>query len=486
MRFLQRALAGTVLTAMSIALLGWALVTFVENLPDPNDDRRSGRSGEETAQTVRALTVMSETYSPVISVPGELRARRSLELRSRAAGLIVWVAPEVEEGGQVSAGQLLVRTDPAAAKAELARAEADLREAEQELRDAGRSVELAALDLAASERQAVLQQAARDRQRDLQERGVGSASAFETAELAAASADQAVVSRQLAAAQASTRLDQADAKLARAEVALSEARRALADTEIHAAFTGTLAEVTVIDGGYVAANERLAVLVDPADLEVDFRVSTVQYSRLLTSEGRLHAASVRVTLESGGLILESGAELDRAAALVGDGETGRLLFARLESDAGFRAGDLVRVEITEPPLERVALLPARAVTPQSTVMAIGDEDRLQSLPVTILRRQADNILVQADEIAGARVVAAVTPLTGPGLKVNAVDLGAPAEPEAVAAMLRLAPERRAKLIAFIESSSAMTPDAKERVLAQLSADEVPARVVARIESRMGS
>ena len=58
---------------------------------------------------------------------------------------------------------------------------------------------------------------------------------------------------------------------------------------------------------------------------------------------------------------------------------------------------------------------------------------------------------------------------------------APAEPENIA----LSEERRARLIAFVEANNRMPAQAKERVLGQLRQPEVPARVVQRIESRMG-
>ncbi|MCR9086730.1 MAG: efflux transporter periplasmic adaptor subunit [Rhodobacteraceae bacterium] len=486
MRFLRRAISGIALAAISLALLGWSAVTMIDAMREAAQIQEADPSGREQVQTVRALTLDPGTHQAVITLPGELRARRSLELRARASGLVVYAAPEVEEGGRVTAGQLLIRTDPAAAEAELARAAADLREAQQELRDSETSAELAGLDLAAAERQAGLQEAARLRQIDLAGRGVGSNSAVETAELAAAAADQAVVSRQMAQAQAGTRIDQAAARLARAEVALSEARRALADTEIHAAFDGTLSEVTVVDGGLVAANERLAVLVDPGDLEVAFRVSTVQYTRLLGPDGGLAAGDVQVALDSGGLTLESGAQLDRAAAVVGESQTGRLLFARLDDAAGFRSGDLVRVRVNELPLEGVVRLPSRAVTPDGRVMRIGEDGRLVDDPVIVLRRQGDEVLIRADGLEGAQVVEVVTPLTGPGLRVEALESGEPAETLQAEMMLRLDPARKARLIAYVQDSDVMTEDAKARVLAQLEADEVPAQMVETLESRMGS
>ena len=47
--------------------------------------------------------------------------------------------------------------------------------------------------------------------------------------------------------------------------------------------------------------------------------------------------------------------VDRAGAQVGEGQTGRLIFARLDSFAGFRPGDFVSVRIEEPELRFVAV-----------------------------------------------------------------------------------------------------------------------------------
>ena len=55
------------------------------------------------------------------------------------------------------------------------------------------------------------------------------------------------------------------------------------------------------------------------------------------------------------------------------------------------------------------------------------------------------------------------------------------EPQTIA----LDPERRAKLIAFVEANKRMPKQAKERVLAQLQEPEVRKEVVERLEGRMG-
>ena len=82
------------------------------------------------------------------------------------------------------------------------------------------------------------------------------------------------------------------------------------------------------------------------------------------------------------------------------------------------------------------------------------------------------------------VVAERTPLLGAGIKIRPVrpdGAEAPPEPE----LLALDPERRAKLVAFVEANTFMPDEAKTRVLTALKKDKVPARMVERIESRMG-
>ncbi|MCV6595534.1 MAG: efflux transporter periplasmic adaptor subunit [Mangrovicoccus sp.] len=488
MHFLRRAISGIVLAAVSLALLLWAGVSLSRAIQEAAERAAPNIERAEEAIAVRAMPIFAGTHRPELTLPGELRARKALELRARASGLVVYVAPEVEEGGAVRAGQLLLRTNPAAASAALKSAQVDLQEAQQEEQAALEAVELAGLDLAAAQRQAALQEQSFQRQQDLQSRGVGSSSAVEASELAVASANQAVVARRLSAAQSDTRVNQAAARLARASVALSEAERALADTEIHAAFDGVLANVSVVDGGLVAVNERLAQLVDPVDLEVALRLSTIQYSRLLDDAGKLLSLPLLVSLESGGLTLRTDARLDRAAALVEAGQTGRQVFATLTQSAGFRAGDLVRVRIPEPELEQVAKLPASAVSAENTVLRISAENRLVETPVSVLRRQGDNIYIDAQGLENSQIVSVLTPLLGPGVLVVPSDLESTVQGGASASedMLRLSPERRARLIAFVENSDSMTSEAKSRALAQLAAEEVPAGMVARLERRMGS
>lgn len=492
MQFLRRSLMGIFLLSLTVGLLAYGGRMFFEAVQE-----RMNREVDRTPASERVLAVNSVEVRPTEIVPvmvafGEIQSRRTLEIRAGAAGRIVEMAERMEAGGLVEAGELLARIDPTEAEAALAVARTEVAEAETERRDAERNLQLVRDELVATQAQADLRTQALKRQQDLARRGVGTEAAIETAALAEASANQAVVSRRMAEAAAENRLDNAGNQLARAQISLEEASRDLADTEVRAAFSGTLADVTVVEGGLVTQNERLATLIDPEALEVVFRLSTTQYARLLDDGGRLLNAPVRATLDVLGLDLEAEGQISRVDASVGEGQTGRQLFARLDRFAGFRPGDFVSVHVEEPQLTGVAVLPATAVDAANTVLAITAEARLETLPVVVRRRQGDDVIVDAAGIEGRRVVAERSPLLGPGIRVRDLTaerseaIAGGTEPDAEASdTIALSPERRAALIAAVEANGRMPAEAKERILSQLREERVPMQMVERIESRMG-
>ncbi len=484
MRFLRQSMIGLFLAAAALGLLAFAATLVGGAIQERLADAPGAPPARERVFAVNVLEAQAEDVVPILRTFGEVQSRRRLELRAADGGRVVELAESFEDGGSVRAGEVLVRIDPADAQAAVDRARADLADAEAEVRDAARGLTLARDELAAAEDQAELRERALRRQQDLAERGVGTAISSETAELAASAARQAVLSRRQAVAQAEARVDQAATRLSRAGIALEETRRRLDDTVLTAPFDGTLSETSVVVGRLVSPNERLADLIDPDDLEVSFRVSTAQYARLLDESGALIRAEVAATLEVAGVDLEARGRISRASAAAGEGATGRLVFAALSDTAGFKPGDFVTVRVEEPVLTEVVRLPAAAVDAQGEVLLLGPENRLEAAQVTLLRSQGDEVLVRG-EILGRQVVAERSPLLGAGISVKPIDRSgaAPAtEPE----MVELSEERRARLVAFVEGNSRMPEEAKARVLARLQEPMVPAQMVARLESRMGS
>lgn len=492
MRFLRHSLTGLFLTAVTLGLLGWAGVLIRDAVAISLARDSAAPPARERTFTVPVMTVAAGTVTPRLSAFGQVQSTRTLELRAAVGGQVIELAPAFVEGGQVTVGQVLLRLDPADAQDALARARAELSDAESEVRDAARGLTLARADLAAAEAQSELRQRALQRQQDLATRGFGSDAAIETSDLAASAARQSTLSRAQAEAQAEARGDQAATRLARIRIALAEAERRLTDTTITAPFDGTLTGVTLVEGRLVTANERLAALVDGMALEVAFRLSTAQYVRLLDAQGQLVTRPATVALDLWGAELTSPARLTRASAAVGEGLTGRLVFATIDVPLGLQPGDFVTVSVEEPPLQGIIAVPATALDAANTVLVLGPEDRLEAVPVTLERRQGDLVLLRAPELEGREVVSERTPLIGPGIRIKPLRAPDPQDPDAQAnaapagpQMVELTPERRARLVAYVTDNSRMPADVRTRLLTQLQDAQVPLQVVERLESRMG-
>lgn len=482
MRFLRQSMIGLFLAAVTLGMLVWAAQMVGGAVQSRMSDDRVAPPARERVFTVNVLTAQLGAQTPVLESFGEIASRRTLELRAADGGRVVFLAEGFEDGGSVEAGDVLVRLDPADAQSAFERSQSDLADAQAEARDALRGMDLAKDELAAAQEQADLRGRAAQRQIDLVGRGVGTAAASETAELAASAARQAVLARRQALAQAEARVDQATTSITRAEIALAETQRRLDDMVISAPFDGTLSGADLVEGRLVSMNERLADLIDPDDLEVSFRLSTAQFARLLDERGAIMRADVSVTLDVSGVDLEARGRVTRTSAAAGEGQTGRLVFASLENAVGFKPGDFVTARVQEPVLENVIRLPSSAVDASGTVLLLGEEDRLEMATVQVLRRQGDDVLVRGD-ISGREIIEARSPLLGVGISVKPLRKGG--EPPQAPQMLELTEERRAKLVAFVESNKRMPEDAKARVLAQLAEPKVSAKIVERIEGRMG-
>ena len=209
MRFLRKTMVGLFLAALTFGLLIFAAQLLRGAVQSRMADEGHSPPPRERVFTVNVIRAETDTVIPVLETFGEIQSRRMLELRAPVGGRVVDLAPGFEDGGVVRSSEVLVRIDPVEAQSAVDSATADLADASAEQRDAARNLSLAQDELAAAEEQAALRERAFERQRDLADRGVGTATATETAELAASSARGAVLSRRQAAAQAEARVDQA-------------------------------------------------------------------------------------------------------------------------------------------------------------------------------------------------------------------------------------------------------------------------------------
>ncbi len=490
MRFLLRGLTGLALTLATLAMVAYGVLT-VNKARQPDESARRNSATERT-YSVNVATLRPQTVQPRIRAYGTVRSWRILELRAAAGGRLIEVSPAFRDGTPVDVGTLLARIDPADAASRRADAEAALADARADLSDSRLAIGVAEQDLEAARRRRELYNSALERQLELQRRGIGSSAAIENAELDVASAEQAILTRSRALNAARNRIERAELAVTRAEIAFAEAERILGETRITAPFQGMLADVDATLGRLVASNERLGLLIDPKALEVGFRVSNTQFSRLIGPDGTLLAAPVAAILDLGDVAVTASGRLERSAASVGDGQTGRLVYARLDVDDAtvFRDGDFVTVTIDEMPLENVAIIPATAASEDGRVLFVGEDLRLEERKMRILRRQGDDLIVAVAGESGDFVTERL-PQLGAGIQVKPARAPADGDRDSPVATSEDAPEsivltddRRQAMVAFLKSNKRIPADRRNRLLQLLDGPEVPKRIVDQIESRM--
>lgn len=431
MRFLARAATGFAIFALAIAALAIGLRPYWGCAPGlaavapaacPFAEAESAPPSERVERTyiVRVETLRAETVAPTTAAFGEIAAGRRLELRAAAAGRVVETGPSFRDGGRVAANELLFRLDARDLLSARDSATAARAEAAVDRTDALEAVAVAEAEHRSAIETLRLRRRAFMRQNSLLERGLTAATDVDAAEIAVADADRSVIAQDGARRAAAQRLLQAEQALARADLTLADAERALENVEVRAPFAGVLADVDATEGRLVADNEALGSLFDPRTLEVAFRLPNRRFAALLDLDGRLLSAPVVATLDLGARALTTAGRLDRVAGAVDMASGGRLLYAVLDAAAetALRPGDFVSVEIREPDIADVAIVPAAALGLSESLLVLGDDGRLRAAPVSVVRREGAEVYVR-DAPIGARYVVAPTPELGPGVKARA-------------------------------------------------------------------
>ena len=169
--------------------------------------------------------------------------------------------------------------------------------------------------------------------------------------------------------------------------------------------------------------------------------------------------------------------------LVGEGQTGRLYLARLDAARGFRPGDFVTVAVQEPPLRMwPGCRPLRSAERGQFWRWGGMTAR--GGRGDVLRRQGDDVIVPPRRWQGARWWPSGRRCWA---RASRSDRSA-ARALRRRGRARHAGTRRGAARAagrLRRRQSTMPDEARQRVLAQLREPRVPARVVQRIEHRMG-
>ena len=267
-----------------IALIIVGIVVLRTYMDSSNPQGRYQVVGERS-YTVETRVLTAGDVAQGIEASGTVQAARQVDLRPLNGGQLIYVNPNLRDGGRVTAGEVLIKID--AANFELA-----LRQAQNALKDAQSSAARLAADVARQEGQVDLQrqqlalaQAELARRQSLLTQGIIPQGTFDQAQTSTLAQRQSLSGAENALAQLREQLDATSTQVDTATINVDLAQKSLDDTVLTAPFDALVVLSTVQAGQLVTQGDLAARLLDMAGLEVQFRLPADLFSRLSQADG---------------------------------------------------------------------------------------------------------------------------------------------------------------------------------------------------------
>jgi RND family efflux transporter MFP subunit len=229
----------------------------------------------------------------------------------------------------------------------------------------------------------------------------------------------------------------AQANLLSARASLAQARLDLERTRLVAPFNALVRTKPIDLGQYVRAGSSVGVLVgtDMGEIIVPLPFHETRWLDIPRPGTAERGAPATVRMADGdrqfewhGRVVRSLGEMD---------PQGRMLRVAVAVDDPYRlrknitgdrpdlaVGMFVAVELHGEKLPAVAAVPSRALRDGDTVWLADAEDRLRFRPVTVLRRQREEVLVGDELKEGERIILTNIPGAAEGMKLRPIGDGA--------------------------------------------------------------
>jgi len=360
-----------------LILLGGALamVLMVKGRPAPVRQETPFRG-----VLVETLPATRGDYPLQVLATGTVQARQESEIVPQVSGLVTEIGPNLAAGGFVRAGELLFAVEPVDFQLALDRARAGLTRAELDLETVRAQAEIA------------------------------------RAEWRQLHPDEAPSPLVVYGPQ----LKSAEAAVASARAVLQQAELDLRRTRVSAPFNGYLRSESVDLGQYLRAGTRVATLVgtDAVEIIVPLPLGELQWLQVPQRSGQ-PGSRAEISLPAAGRERWQGV-IDRSLGEVDSQGRMARVAVRVADPYGLgpnrgkplplAVGSFVDITLQGQILPQVVELPRRALREDDTVWVLDAESRLRIVPVQVVRRERDLVLVGGG-LAGTEQVV-VSPISG--------------------------------------------------------------------------
>ena len=331
---------------------------------------------------VDVLELQAAPHQIRIYATGTVQPARQITLVPEISGKVIWIAPQLVDGGFFKQGETLLKIEPADSRLAVERAQAEIARAKVAL-----ATEQERARVALQEWQRV----------DLPDKGQPGP----------------LVTREIQQKQEEANLSAALAVLAQAQLNLDR-------TELKAPFNGRIRQKQVDLGQYLRAGTSIGNFADTdrAEIHVPLAQDDLRWLQIPMAGSQQPGSLAMVYLPGDvgsnwqGRIVRSLGEVDptsRMATLVVAVEDPYQLQKRSDYP-DLSQGLFVEIQLFGDKLDSSISIPRKALRSDSHVWIADPENRLQLRPVEILRREKQQLIIKQGLFAGEKLV--LTTLSG--------------------------------------------------------------------------
>lgn len=378
-----------------IVLAGFAgMKLLVLSRPAPVREAR-----ETPGVLVEVFSVQRVDRPVLVTGTGTVGPRQEADITPQVSGRITYIAPGFVAGGFFKEGDLLFRIEDTDYRLVIERAKAALAKAEFDLATVKSQARVARVE-------------------------------WERLKVKEGSDPNPLVLYEPQLKNARAGVDSANAALRQAELDLER-------TSVYAPFPCLVRKEEADLGQYVSVGRSVATVAgtDSAEIVVPLPLGEMQWLRIPREESQGKGSPAIISLTVGGRtltwksrVVRSLGEVDplgrMARAVVAVEDPYNLEKRNRNNSSNLEFGTFVDVEITGRKLTGIYVVPRRALRDDDTVWTVDNDMKLRVKPVTILRRERENLILRDSFKENELVVLTNIPGAADGMKLRLVGEGA--------------------------------------------------------------
>lgn len=348
----------------------------------------------EVAKLVNVIKVNKVDERVKVQAHGVVQADREISLKSAVSGRVVERAPEMVEGGQLEAGEILVKIDP--------------RDYQNAVEQAKASLEKAFFELQIEQGRQVIAKREWDQL----------SPTIKTTD----------ISEELALRK--PHLKEKEAQVGAAQSHLEKAQIDLSRTEIRTPFDAVVLSTKIEVGDYLSPQIEFAKLAgtEMFRVQVSIPVSKLKWLILPDNEAK-QGLKVQVIQDLGGVsIVREGHVLRLLGDLDPNGRMARVLVGvddplgvHQELPFPLLIGSYVRVDFEGPELEDIVVLPRRALREEDKVWVKNQDNQLEIRTVDVVQKDEEFAYIREGLQENDQIVVSPIAIPIPGMLLQNAD-----------------------------------------------------------------